>query len=545
MSYLKSDIVEESRLGAILPPCHPTRKRTGRLGVGWAFLLQIILASWTGLALSPPEGAADKAQGYADRGLELARAGDLKGAEGQFRLAIDLAPTDADYLAALGSVLGMQARQEEASHYFEKALKIDPSNLTVRRNLARAQWQMGRLPEAAANLERILKAKPDDPPTVLLLGMVAENSRDYSQAAELLGSVSELVMQRPESVAALARSYYRTGQKHKAKETLESFLKPSAEPQNAYLGGEIASEAGDGETALRLFESIRSTYPDRPRLAYQMALAHYRSEHFREAERTLLDLVQAGDPASEVYNLLAWAYYRQDRFQETVHAMYQAIGLDRSKESNYLDLGQIFVDHQQLAAAHQVAQQAVENIPSSFRCYMMKGMIEAKQGDFTDAAATYRRASALYPDSSEANYNLARMQWLSGRDDEAEATFEHAIQRFPQDALTFVEYSLMLLKRAENGYMPAETRAVALLKQACTLDKSLAEPHYQLGNLWLKRGRTTEALEELQIAAKLKPAEAKTHFALSRVYRRLGRSDEEATEITAYNQLKAQAKKPD
>jgi Flp pilus assembly protein TadD len=137
------------------------------------------------------------------------------------------------------------------------------------------------------------------------------------------------------------------------------------------------------------------------------------------------------------------------------------------------------------------------------------------------------------------------MQWLSGRDDEAEATFEHAIQRFPQDALTFVEYSLMLLKRAENGYMPAESRAVALLKQACTLDKSLAEPHYQLGNLWLKRGRTTEALEELQIAAKLKPAEAKTHFALSRVYRRLGRSDEEATEITAYNQLKAQAKKPD
>jgi tetratricopeptide (TPR) repeat protein len=134
------------------------------------------------------------------------------------------------------------------------------------------------------------------------------------------------------------------------------------------------------------------------------------------------------------------------------------------------------------------------------------------------------------------------MQWLSGMNDEAEATFEHGIKRFPQDALTYVEYALMLLKRAENGYAPAETRAVSLLKQACTLDRSLAEPHYQLGSLWLKKGRTTEALEELQTAASLNPAEAKTHFALSRAYRRLRQVQQEARELEVYEKLKAQEK---
>jgi Flp pilus assembly protein TadD len=499
----------------------------------------------TGPAFCWPEDPAGQAQAHADRGLELARAGDLKGAEAELRLAVSLSPNEAEYLAGLGGVLGMQQKLEQAGRCFEKALRIVPGNVAVRRNLATDQWQMGRLHEAQANLERILKAKPDDASAILLLGMVEENSKNYARAAELLAKVPDLVKQRPESVAALGRSYYQTRQKQKAKETLESFLAQTAEPGNAYLGGEIASENGDAETALRLFASIQSTYPDQPRLAHRVALAQYRSGRYAEAERTLLDLIESGHADTEIYSLLAWSYYKRDRFQETVRAMDQAIQLDRAKESNYLDLGQMFVDHQQLSLAHELADKAVESIPGSFRNYMMKGMIEAKQGAFTDAIATYRRATALDPNSAEANYNLARMQWLSGRDGEAETTFEHGIKRFPQDAPTFVEYAQMLLKRAENGYAPAEARAMSLLKQACVVDTSLAEPHYQLGNLWLRKARTSEALEELRIAARLNPADAKIHFALSRAYRRLGRSEAEAAELAAYDKLKTLEKKPD
>jgi Flp pilus assembly protein TadD len=137
------------------------------------------------------------------------------------------------------------------------------------------------------------------------------------------------------------------------------------------------------------------------------------------------------------------------------------------------------------------------------------------------------------------------MQWLSGMNDEAKATFEHGIRRFAKDAATYVEYAQMLLKRAENGDAPVETRAVWLLKQACILDKSSAEPHYQLGSLWLKKGRTTEALEELQTAVRLNPEDAKAHFALSSCYRRLGKRSQGAEEFATYEMLKAQEKKPD
>lgn len=493
-----------------------------------------------GLAL-----ADERAQTHEDRGLELARAGDLKGAEVELRLAVSLSPNDAEYLAGLGGILGMEQKLEEASQCFEKALKIDPSNLTVRRNLATSQWQMGRLRESVANLERILKIKPHDAPSVLLLGMVAENLKNYAQAAELLSSVPELVDGHAEALAALARSDYRIGRNEQARQILESLLKQNADPQHCFLGGQIASEAGDAETALRLFESIRSTYPDTSRLAYEIALAQYNSGHFIEAERALVDFINAGGADSESYNLLGWAYYKQDKFQDAVKAIKKAIDLDGTKESNYSDLGRMYVDHQHLNEAHEVAQRAVERNPSSFGCYMLKGMIEAKQGAFHDAVATYGRAVTFGPDSTEANYNLARMLWLSGKEDEAVATFERGIKRFPHDAPTFVEYAQMLLQRADSGDANAEARAVRLLKQACALDKTYAEPHYHLGNLWLRRGEITAALEQLQLAAQLNPGEAKTHFALSRTYRRLGRKDEEARELAEYDKLKAQGKKPD
>lgn len=487
-----------------------------------------------------PNPAARTAQEHADRGLQLAQAGDLKGAEAELHKALALSPNDPNFLTSLGGVLGMQQKLKEANTYFERALKIDPGNSTIRRDLAANQWQLGRLREAKDNLERILRTKPGDPPTVLLLGMVTENLRDYPKAATLLGSVPALVNQRPESIAALARSYYHVDEKQKARNMLEGLLSHPAGPQGVFLGGQVASEAGDGETAKKFFTSIKSSYPDQAQLAYNIALAEYRSNDFWEAETTLLDLIGAGHQTSEAYNLLAWSYYKQAKFDETIRAFDQAIDLDPSRESNYLDLGKALSEHHLYSIAAAVAKKAVEKIPNSYRAHMMKGMIETKQARYNEAVASYSHATELNPTSAEANFNLARVQAMAGMTKEAEATFERGIKRFPKDAPTYQEYALMLLKLAEAGDGAAESRAIALLKTAISLDPTLAEPHYQLGNLWLRENRTAEALQELEAAAKLDPNDAKAHYALSRAFRHLGRNDQAARELEVYEQLKPQ-----
>ena len=485
----------------------------------------------------------DKAQPFADRGMRLAQAGDLKGAEMELRRAVELAPGNPLHWADLGGVLVMQQRLEEANPYFEKSLKLDPNNIVIRRNLAANQWQLGNLVAARNNLERVLKAQPGDRPTILLLGMVAENGKDYANAAKWLGSVPELVRQRPESTVALARSYYGIQQRRKAQETLKALQSTPTDPQAAFLGGQVAAEAADYETAEKLFTSIFSAYPDRAMLGFNLAQTQYHAGRFGQSQQTLLDLIAAGYETSDIYNLLGWSYQKQDQVKEAVRAFDQAIDLEPSKESNYLDLGSILTNWNLFTVALAVASKGLERIPSSFPLHMLKGMIETRQGYYNEAVKSYGRAVELDPQAPEANRGLAKAQLRAGLSSQAAATFETGLKRFPRDALHYQEYALMLLKAAEAGDVAAESRALSLLESALAIDSSLAEAHYQLGNRALAKSEMKGALDHLEVAARRDPESAKIHYALARAYRRVGREKEASQELQIHERLKAEEEK--
>jgi tetratricopeptide (TPR) repeat protein len=106
----------------------------------------------------------------AKRGFELLQKGELKAAEAELRQAVKLAPGDPVALAILGMVLSGQSNFEEASVYFERALRIDPDDTRTRYNLAVTELRLGKTAAAKANLERILNQKPDHKQAAALLG---------------------------------------------------------------------------------------------------------------------------------------------------------------------------------------------------------------------------------------------------------------------------------------------------------------------------------------------------------------------------------------
>ncbi|MGH6628160.1 MAG: hypothetical protein ACREB3_00335, partial [Burkholderiales bacterium] len=81
----------------------------------------VIFAAFHLSALGPLPQDTPSAQEHAERGMQLAQRGDLKGAEAELHRAIELAPRDAPALSALGAVLGMQQRLSESNVYLERA----------------------------------------------------------------------------------------------------------------------------------------------------------------------------------------------------------------------------------------------------------------------------------------------------------------------------------------------------------------------------------------------------------------------------------------
>ena len=513
----------------------PARRRWR--GAAVSLTLTLILAAATPPAYSSPADA--QAEMHLANAARLIRNGNLPNAETELRRAVELVPDNPAYLARLGQVLGMQNRMEEAGRTYRRALQLAPDNVAIRRNLALTQWSRRRFAEAKANLEQVLARVPEDELTRFLLGMILVNSEEYARAVELLGSVPERVRGQGEAVAALARAQYALGRKDRARATLESMaLNRSLPPGDVFACAATAANAEDFATAETLFLSIRSTYPDAAALSYRIALMQFRADRIDRSRQTLLEAIDKGQRSGSIYNLLGQCHAARNRLQSAVASFEQAMDLEPAEESHYLNAVQLLAEHQIWRVLIRIAEKGVARIPGSDRLYRMKGLAETAMLYSEDAVRSYRRALEINPASAKANLGLAIAQRTAGSREDAAATFEKGIGKFPDHGAHYQEYGLMLLKAGETGDDGALKRAVSLLQKAVKLDASLPAAPYQLGRLALERDRAGEALPYLETAARLRPDQSNVHFLLARAYRSLGRSEEAHSHLKTFRRMK-------
>jgi Flp pilus assembly protein TadD len=500
------------------------------------FLALVLISACARLFGGPAQ--ISSAQEHAEQGRQLLGRGELQGAERELRKAVELSPEDAEVLGLLGVVLGTQQKLQEADAYLEKALRLDPADSATRRNLAWNQFELGQLAQAKANLAQVLKEKPQDAAAILVMGMVEEELQQYAGALKLLASVPEQVRQRPESLAALARAYYYTGQQQKSHEVLKDLPLHPAGPESVFVAALVAAELRDFEVAETLLQSLWTSYPDQGKLGYALARVQYRAGKLSECMTTLRRTIGTRNDSSEIYNLLGWCLFKRDDAKGAVAAMDKAIALDPTDESNYLDVGIMLLNNHRLDGAMAAAQKAIEVAPGSSGGRRLRAQIEFQQRHVNNAEKFYTRAVELNPSDADAIVGLATAQLDMGKAVEAEETLKKAIQRLPRAAIVYQAYATMLLWGEGRGNTEVEGHAFQLLRQAETLDPSLSEPHYHLGKLALREGNLRDALRELELAVKLDPNGSKNHYGLAQVYRKLGRAADAEHEVHVFQTLR-------
>jgi tetratricopeptide (TPR) repeat protein len=480
---------------------------------------------------------SSSARVHADRGLELARSGDLSAAETELRQAVNLEPRNSEFLRTLATLLAMDKKLEESSTVFRQVLKFVPQDSTARRYLAANLWQLHRYGEAKHELETILREQPDDSQSRLLLGMVSENSGDYATAAKMLSSVPDEVGKRPESLAALALSYYQLHEQTNARTTLQK-LSSQGTLKAILLGAEIADKAGDYEEAERLLNSISSSEANAPDIQFRRATVQYHAGHFAQCQATLQPLVSSPAATPQMYNQLGWCYHRLNKPKEAAESFEQAIALAPADDSNYVDLVKVLEAHNFLRVALDASNRAAALFPNSAAVFNLKGSIESRLSQFTDAITSYKHSVEAQRSSSEGWLGLGRAQVSAGLIPDATSTFTTAIERFPNEARLKVVYAEMLLNHADAADRTSSIRAEKLLRQAIAGDPTNPEAFFELGKIELSDARLTDACQHLERAVQLLPQSSQVHFVLSRAYRRLNRTADAQRELETYQRLK-------
>jgi tetratricopeptide (TPR) repeat protein len=336
----------------------------------------------------------------------------------------------------------------------------------------------------------------------------------------------------PRAVAALARSCYRMGTVEQAHLCMEPIK--NASPQGIFLAATVAADAEDFATAEGMYNSIKSSYPNRPAIDYQLALVQYHEGHIAESQSTLTDMIARGEGNGDTHNLLGWCWFKSNDLNQAEQELNEAIHLDPSSEANYLDMARMQLAGHQLDAALESTRRAVKLFVRSPEAWLVKGSVETAAQRLADAVTSYATAVRLDSKNAEAELALANAQWLAGMTEQARANFHRLLQRYPRNAQIYVAYADFL-----SSVGPQDTaHLTGLMKTAMSLDPSLAEPHYYLGSLALTNGKLDEAMQQLQAAVRLDPSSSKAHFALSRALRQQGRSEESARELGIYQELK-------
>src|SRR5271170_102554 len=412
--------------------------------------------------------------------------------------------------------------------------------LTRQFQSAVAQYNAGRLPEAAAQLEALLPYAQRTFEVHELLGLVYAGQSQDAKAVEQLEIAVKL---KPDSAAArtnLAASLFHSGKPELAegqfRKALE--LEPRDYDANHNLG-ELYIQSGRIADAVPLLEKAQEIRPSYDN-GYDLAFAYFLTGKLGQATQLVQNLEQTKN-TGELHNLLAQIEEKSGEFVPAVNEYEAAAHMDPS-ESNLFDWGSELLLHRTYEPSIQVFQQATLRYPKSPRLLIGLGMSLYSRGKYDDAVKALLAAADLNPSDPRCYLFLSKAY------DSSPNQAEDVIQRFrrytelqPGNALAQYYYAMSLWKgkRTEDSSLDLQT-IESLLKKSIALDEKLPEAHVQLGNLYADQHEYERSIPEYLRALELNPNLPDAHYRLGQDYVHVGQKDQAQKEFEVYQQLRAQ-----
>ena len=407
--------------------------------------------------------------------------------------------------------------------------------------LAVGLYEAGKYPDAATQLEKLVREVPESFEVQELLGLVyAAQSRD----ARATQHFQKAVRLKPDSAPArtnLAANFARLGKLDLATEQFKKAveLDPRSFETNHNLG-ESYVRSGKVSEAAPFLEKAQQIDPSSYDNGYDLSLTYLQTGRLAEARQLIQALLKRKNTA-ELHNLLAEVEEKDGKFVEAANEYEAAAHMDPS-ESNLFDWGSELLLHRTLGPAVEVFQKASERYPSSQRMVVGLGMTLYARGNYDDAVRSLLKAADLNPSEPNCYFFLSKAYDSSpSQADEVTQRFRRFAELQPSNARALYYYAMSLWKgkRAQDPSLDLH-QIESLLTKSLALDPKLAEAHLQLGNLYSDQNKYAEAIPEYKRALELNSDLADAYYRLGQAYVRTGEKDRAQEQFQVYQKIREQ-----
>ena len=302
-----------------------------------------------------------------------------------------------------------QGRPDDVTRAIEEykyALNDDPDSAELQNGLADLYFRAGRMQDAQSTAENLLKSQPDNIPANKLLGRIYLRQLGEQDMSSTTGSNAVL------------------------KKAIAQFEKiVSLEPRNVddhMVLGQLYTVNKQSDKAEAQFKTAQAIEPDSEDVVLNLVRVYAESGNIKQAAQVIQN-VPAESRTPKMEFALGAAYQQMKDSKDAIAAYQRANQMDPDDVRTLDALAQALLTDNQLDEAMKQFKKLAAADPEEPGPLVHISEIQLKQGNYTDALATIKKARTIDPTNLEAGYNEAMLYDVLGQFDQAAKAYQHMV----------------------------------------------------------------------------------------------------------------------
>lgn len=309
-------------------------------------------------------------------GITLAQCGTLDRAQKSLQTAVSLQPQNPHYLSSLANLLRRQGDIDQATSYFENALKLNPQLVSAHNNLALIFFS-NNVQRAELHLRKALTIMPDHVDANYNLGLLLHD-RNRHQAKLHFERAAHSDNQFIPARYQLAQIYQAEKAHRKAIMWYQSILQVMpTHAESLYKIGLTYLELDDTTQGLDYLERAHQIQPELDDIHHNLACVYHHLKRYQDALTHWLKHHQKQPDITTTYNI-GVCYLYLGRYQDAQDHLYEVIRLSPDHHSALVNLGATFLQRNQSDLACEYYERAQAIHPSAAISHVLSALKQDK-----------------------------------------------------------------------------------------------------------------------------------------------------------------------
>jgi putative PEP-CTERM system TPR-repeat lipoprotein len=412
--------------------------------------------------------------------------------------ALKLAPKDADVWQLKGSFAQAAGDTKGALAAYSKAVELRPGHVDARIGRAALLIELGRLDDAAADIEWLRKEVPQDPRGAYARAVYLAKRGDSAAARDALVEVTRLVDPAPRDVLRRRSplllligglAHHGLDQFEKARSYLEDFLRADEHHAGARrLLGSILLSQGNDRGAISVLEPVVRRYPNDWQALSLLASAHMARRQYASAKEYLERALKASGDAPQVRASLGFSLLGAGQPELAFEHLQRAFQKNPGELRSGVALSALYLKRDKPREALEVATALAERNPESAVALNTLGVARASLGDAKGARAAYTQALRVDKAFLPAQLNLARLDLAEAGPTVARSRLGQVLKERPYQAQAMIELATVERAAGRND------EAIRWLERARSSNRRNPDVAVRLVDLYIAEKQADKAL---------------------------------------------------